>query len=262
MNLRDNIKIHNKIAKKYERVHVEIYNDIEQLRLVTSLKNSLSNLQLNRKVKALDLGCGAGNITKHLLDLNCAVVSADTSQGFLDLVKEKFSGRDINTFLLNGINLDGIKSGSIDFVATYSVLHHIPDYMNAVEEMIRVCAPGGIIYIDHEHAPCFWKENQDYKAFLKKALKFNFRKYFDLANYTSKLIRILFNPRFANEGDIHVWSDDHIEWDKIDEMMLSKGLQLLYKDDFLSYSANYHKDVYEEYKSKCSDMRVSCYKKS
>ena len=42
MDIEKNIKLHNKIAKKYESTHTEIYNDIEQSRLVNDLKKSLS----------------------------------------------------------------------------------------------------------------------------------------------------------------------------------------------------------------------------
>ena len=186
MDLIDNIKIHNKIAQKYEKVHVEIYNDIEQSRLASSLKEAKSYIDYDGAIKALDLGCGAGNLTKHLIDLQCEVIAADTSQGFLDLVEDKFKGNTIDTFLLNGEDLHEIKSDSINFVTTYSVLHHIPDYLHAVEEMVRVCAPGGIIYIDHEHSPNYWESDENYRIFLSKASKINLRKYFSLINYTSK----------------------------------------------------------------------------
>ena len=262
MDLRDNIKIHNKIAKKYEKVHVEIYNDIEQSRLASSLKDAKSCIDFDGTIKALDLGCGAGNLTKHLLDLKCEVLAADTSQGFLDLVKNTFAGKTIDTFLLNGEDLNGIKSNSINFVTTYSVLHHIPDYLRAVEEMVRVCAPGGIIYIDHEHSPDYWESDENYSIFLSKATKINIRKYFSLTNYTSKLIRLFINPKYANEGDIHVWKDDHINWQDIDEILEKNGASMVHKSDFLAFSKNYHEDIYEEYKHKCSDMRVAFYKKS
>ena len=36
------------------------------------------------------------------------------------------------------------------FAATYSVLHHIPDYLEAVRELARVVDVGGVLYIDHE----------------------------------------------------------------------------------------------------------------
>ena len=78
---------------------------------------------------------------------------------------------DDTTFELNGENLDGIKDNSLDLIATYSVLHHIPDYIKTIHEMIRVCAPGGIIYIDHEQNNEYWIANEEYKEFQKKVNK-------------------------------------------------------------------------------------------
>ena len=136
MDIEKNIKLHNKIAKKYESTHTEIYNDIEQSRLVNDLEKSLSFIKKSN-ITALDLGCGAGNLTNHLLNMGCYVIAADVSTGFLDLIEDKFFDRKVSTFQLNGEDLNGIEDNSIDFIATYSVLHHIPDYIMTINEMIR-----------------------------------------------------------------------------------------------------------------------------
>ena len=91
MDIQKNIKLHDKIAKKYEQTHGEIYNDIEQSRLVQDLKSSFAHLNKD-KITALDLGCGAGNLTNHLLDMGCKVIASDVSKGFLNLVEDKIKG--------------------------------------------------------------------------------------------------------------------------------------------------------------------------
>jgi len=260
MDIEKNIKLHNKIAKKYEAIHTEIYNTIEQSRLKEDLFKSYSAIA-KEKVVALDLGCGAGNLTNHLLNMGCDVIAADVSKGFLDLVNDKFSGKKISTFELNGMDLSGIQDNSIDFIATYSVLHHIPDYIKTVKEMIRVCSPGGIIYIDHEQNNVYWSEDMEYKTFQSKVSKTNLSRFFVLSNYVGKFKR-LFNPKFANEGDIHVWPDDHIEWDSIDTIMSEKGFNKVLQNDFLLYNSNYKDEVFDLYKDKCSDMRATAYQKA
>jgi hypothetical protein len=127
--------------------------------------------------------------------------------------------------------------------------------------MIRVCAPGGIIYIDHEQNNEYWIANEEYKEFQKKVNKVNFRKYFVLSNYIGKFKR-LFNPRYANEGDIHVWPDDHIEWDIIDEIMKQNSFQKVFQNDFLLYNSNYKNEMFNDYKDKVTDMRVTAYQKN
>ena len=61
--------------------------------------------------------------------------------------------------------------GSYDMVATYSVLHHVPDYLRIVEEMARVLKPGGILYLDHEASDSYWEGDKVYDEFLMLAPK-------------------------------------------------------------------------------------------
>ena len=63
-NLKRNISIHNKIAKKYNSHHLEIYNAIEQTRLKKELKNCIKKIHpKSNKLKAFDFGCGTGNVS-------------------------------------------------------------------------------------------------------------------------------------------------------------------------------------------------------
>ncbi|MGH7593998.1 MAG: methyltransferase domain-containing protein [Gemmatimonadales bacterium] len=36
------------------------------------------------------------------------------------------------------MNLSNVKDRSVDMVATYSVLHHVPDYLGILPELLRV----------------------------------------------------------------------------------------------------------------------------
>jgi ubiquinone/menaquinone biosynthesis C-methylase UbiE len=146
-DLEFNIRTHNKIAKKYEQVHGEIYNNIEQSRLHEELLFAVSNITTPGEVnRVLDFGCGAGNLTKQLVSIGCEVIAADISQGFLDLVSSRTYETYVDTILLNGIDLSNITDESVDMVATYSVLHHVPDYIGILSEFMRVLKPGGVIY--------------------------------------------------------------------------------------------------------------------
>lgn len=259
MDIEKNIRLHDKIAKKYEATHGEIYNKVEQSRLVEDIKSSHSFINRD-KVLALDLGCGAGNLTNHLINLGCEVIAADVSTGFLNLISKKFEGKKVTTFKLNGENLNGLNDNSIDLIATYSVLHHIPDYIGTLHEMMRVCSPGGVIYIDHEQNNEYWEHKSEYLEFRKKVQRVDLKKFFVLSNYIGKVKRI-FNPKYANEGDIHVWDDDHIEWDIIDEIMEKGGFKKIFQNDFLLYNRNYKDEVFDEYKKVCTDMRATAYQK-
>lgn len=255
-----NVRTHNKMAKKYERIHGEIYNTHEQSRLRHELSDAILNIKTASQTKlALDFGCGAGNLTRHLSSLGCEVIASDVSQGFLDLVASRTYQTKVDAIKLNGLNLSNIPNESIDLVATYSVLHHVPDYLGILKEFMRVLKPGGVVYIDHEYSNEFWDDSQVYRDFvleMKKSTGINWGKYFVLTNYYDGLIRRFVNPRYQREGDIHVFADDHIEWSRIVDSLMRAGGQIVTSKDYLLFRRNYEVSVYNAYKNKTTDMHL------
>jgi len=255
--LESNIRAHNKVAKKYERIHGEIYNDVEQTRLHESLATALSYVNTGNDIKiVLDFGCGAGNLTKHLTSLGCEVIASDVSQGFLDIVASRSYSAPVKTVRLNGIDLSNISSESVDMVATYSVLHHVPDYLAILKEFMRVLKNGGVIYIDHELSENAWKNDSGLKAFELEMKGKSIQepgKYFVLTNYVDWAIRQFINPRFRREGDIHVFEDDRIEWQKVADTIIDAGGDVLFQIDYLLFKKNYDPAVYKSYKERVFD---------
>jgi ubiquinone/menaquinone biosynthesis C-methylase UbiE len=256
-----NITAHNRIAGSYESLHGEIFNDIEQARLRSAIEQAKANVATGREpISALDFGCGSGNLTGHLLAVGAHVTAADVSDGFLDLVRSRHPSDRLRTFQLNGSDLDGLTDASFDLVATYSVLHHIPDYLGACAELARVSRPGGVVLIDHEQSEEYWDGDPLYEEFRRAALRFDWRKYLTPANYIHRLRRV-FEPRYSNEGDIHVWPDDHIEWTKITEVMQKHGFEIVAEENYLLFRALYRRDVYERFKDRCADTRLMIFRK-
>lgn len=140
-----NARVHDNICSEYEILHGEIFNPVEQERLKRKLSEALTFLQTPSERKlALDYGCGTGNLTRHLIEAGAKVVSADVSKKFLESVENEHSGTGLSeTLLVNGRNLSGIQEGTFDLVATYSVQHHVPDYLSLVMELHRVTKRGG-----------------------------------------------------------------------------------------------------------------------
>ena len=96
--------------------------------------------------------------------------------------------------------------------------------------------------------------------FIRKARPVvNWRRYMrlllDVPGYIH-IVRRLRNPRYKREGDIHVWPDDRIEWDKIEQVLAGRGFEIVLKQDYLAYRDIYKLDVYNQYKDKCSDQRL------
>lgn len=256
-----NAEIHDRIALRYDRQHSEIFNDREQARLASSLDAAVSAVQsATGRVSALDMGCGTGNLTRHLLALDCSVVAADLSQSFLDLITNRFAGRPVQVARLNGRDLAQFADRQFDLVATYSVLHHIPDYLAAVREMGRVCATGGVVYIDHEADEDAWVESPERRRYRSEVARTDWRKFLRPINYYGK-VRRLFEPRYANEGDIHVWADDHIEWERIREA-LGSDFEVVLDNRFLLFDALFRPEVYERYRDRLTDMRVMAFRRT
>src|SRR5258708_36883433 len=73
-------------SRRYDRKHPEIFNPTEQARLHGELERALTEIHRgDSSPRALDLGCGTGNITRHLLDLGARVLAADVSPEFLTI---------------------------------------------------------------------------------------------------------------------------------------------------------------------------------
>jgi ubiquinone/menaquinone biosynthesis C-methylase UbiE len=261
-DLNRNVAVHNRLARTYEKLHGEIFNDVEQARLRSTLERALDEVRSGSdRLKAFDLGCGSGNLTGHLLSLGLEVTAADVADGFLDLVRDRYGQARLRTYRLNGRDLSGIPDRSFDLVATYSVLHHIPDYLAACVELARVCRTGGVIVIDHEASPNVWQSDRELECFRRDVSRFDWSKYARPSNYVHRIRRI-FDPKHSNEGDIHVWPDDHIEWDSITRVMRAQGCEAVFQQDYLLYRQSYRADVFDRFRNRCSDTRVMMFRRN
>jgi hypothetical protein len=74
-------------------------------------------------------------------------------------------------------------------------------------------------------------------------------------------VRRLFNPRYTNEGDIHVFPDDHIEWDRIEALLVGLGFEVIAKEDYLLNRSLYRPEVYKRYRHRCTDTRMMQFRK-
>jgi ubiquinone/menaquinone biosynthesis C-methylase UbiE len=255
-----NIELHEKIAKQYDNRHTEIYNDVEQQRLRLALQEAIREIKTGTDiVYAMDYGCGSGNLTRHLLALGCRVMTADVTPSFVEMAS---SISPLNTVphILNGQDLREIPSDTFDFVATYSVLHHVPDYLQAVRELARVVKPGGILFLDHERSESFWESTPKLKELyeltkIRRSPWWYLSRFF-IPKWWVKRIRKTLNPRYQEEGDIHVWHDDHIEWPLIRQILDEAGFEIVRDEAYLLYETHYPLDVFTSFSEMCDDIRL------
>jgi ubiquinone/menaquinone biosynthesis C-methylase UbiE len=257
-----NIRVHNAIASRYESVHHEIFNGYEQSRLASTVQRVLRHIGTNRMpVTALDVGCGSGNVTSQLLAAGCVVTGADISDAFLSMCETKFAGSGrFFPRLLSGRGLSELPDSTYDVVTAYSVLHHVPDYLGLVAEMVRVTAPGGIILIDHEKSERVYQHDTIYKDFARLAGMSRSTLKEVLTRTTGRrrvihFIRSVVRPGFETEGDIHVWPDDHIEFDRIRGVFHAQ-CEVVEDMEYLLHPHNIDASAYSAYASRCVDTRM------
>jgi len=98
----------------------------------------------------LDFGCGNGATAIHLAsNLGLKVTGIDVDPEQIEVARER-SGQAANVrFVAADESKLPFGDNEFDFVATHMVTHHIPDWQNALRQMLRVLKPTGyLIYKD------------------------------------------------------------------------------------------------------------------
>jgi ubiquinone/menaquinone biosynthesis C-methylase UbiE len=264
--IRSNRTAHDNVAESYNAKHFEIYNSFEQRRLA-QLVDKLTRLLPQDKLYVLDFGAGTGNLTKLFLANNCSVVASDVSPKSLAALQREVTHASLKTVVLHGDSIP-FADDTFDITATYSVLHHIPDYLAAVKEMVRVTKSGGLIFIEHEANENKWKpseELQQYYALTKQTLPEHIVKLYRTGelftfDFIKGVLIRLYDKRYQREGDIHVWPDDHIEWQKIFDVC-QNTCRLIEQRDYLLYKPKISVEEYEKFATTCSDMKYAILQK-
>lgn len=85
----------------------------------------------------LDVGCAVGNFSRIIHELNpkIAYTGADTAEGMLAEARQRHPDAEFR--LVNGSKLP-FEDGSFDLAMCMGVLHHNPDYLDMIAEMVRV----------------------------------------------------------------------------------------------------------------------------
>jgi 2-polyprenyl-3-methyl-5-hydroxy-6-metoxy-1,4-benzoquinol methylase len=92
--------------------------------------------------RVLEIGCGLGNFTRHLLDREL-VVGIDIEPPCIDIWKSSFLGKDAFVMDVTDPEFLDLKRYRPDTVVCLNVLEHIENDRRALEHMHAVLPPGG-----------------------------------------------------------------------------------------------------------------------
>lgn len=167
-----NVEVHRFEANYYELLHPEVYSKREQKRLNHALM-AVDKLVTNNRKKALDFGSGTGNLTGKLLRMGYCVTAIDISTEMCTVLKKKFDAY-LKAEKLVVLNLPiedaRFDEDYFDLITCYSVLHHLPDYANTLRQLSVFLKKAGVMYIDHEPSPFYWRKESQSLAQLVKSL--------------------------------------------------------------------------------------------
>ncbi len=104
------------------------------------------------KTSCLEIGCGAGRITAHLVQEFGAVHGVDVSEGMLRYAKQRVA--NANFYLTDGVHVP-LRDNSVTAVFSCHVLQHLNSPRDSIPifaEVFRVLAPGSTMMI---HLPLY-----------------------------------------------------------------------------------------------------------
>lgn len=101
-------------------------------------------LRLARGQRALDVGCGPGALTEHLVQVlgREQVHAVDPSEPFVAAARRRLPGVDVRRARAEDLPFD---DDAVDVSAAQLVVHFMTDPVAGLAEMVRVTRPGGVI---------------------------------------------------------------------------------------------------------------------
>ena len=109
----------------------------------TALLDDWLGLELTGR-RAVDLGCGGGLLSAHVVKRGAQLVGFDLSHASLKTAASKLGAH----FARADVQRLPVADASIDIALAADVLEHVPDVDTTLAEIARVLRPGGALYVN------------------------------------------------------------------------------------------------------------------
>ncbi len=118
-----------------------------------------------KQMKILEIGCGAGRVTRALAGLFGEVHAVDVSGEMVALAQEALRDRpNARVYQNNGMDLSIVPGGGFDFAFSTIVFQHIPSrevIENYVREVHRLLRPGALFKFQVQGDPTLQTDSDD-----------------------------------------------------------------------------------------------------
>ena len=230
-----NVNLFRDQARYFDETHFEIFNKLEQKRIISLLK-TVDRLISNNRKSALDFGAGTGNITGKLLAMGYKVTAIDISTEMCEILRTKYTGsiKDRRLTVVTGMIEDTtLKQNEFDLITCYAVLHHLPDYPSTIRRLSVFLRRGGIMLLDHEASSYSLNQRTRRAALLRTADWLLAR---ELNNRLMRWRGIRYQrPECSFIANYWVSEGRHIEDRKISDVFREQGFSWVKRQDYPSY---------------------------
>ena len=195
----------------------------ENLRTLSFLKKrfkSFKKINFNSFFKnklILDAGCGNGRYSFALANLNPKkVIGIDFGNLGLSVGKKTFKYKNLELKQANVLKIP-YKDNSFDFVLSNGVIHHTEDFKKGIQEIVRVCKPGGDIYIYlYGKGGLFWSSRKKMNRLMKKIPQ----------EYTKKILDEIGMPtnRWIFQDNWYVPIERHNTYEEVIKILNNLGV--------------------------------------
>lgn len=157
----------------------------------------------------LEVGCGSGIAVQLFAEAGANVTAADLTPWAVETTRAR-----LDAFALPGTVLEAdaealpFEDGSFDLVFSWGVIHHTSDMQRALDELVRVCRPGGTLILMLYHRRSLF-----------------FVSYRALARFLPVARRLGLHFEGAREGERNGLIARHFTRDEVVRMLESKGLR-------------------------------------
>lgn len=162
------------VVKKYDKM-ASIYDRIYHIYLKGTMAVALNLLRPNGRERILDVGCGTGELERHVMAVHPAqaIVGVDLTEAMLVRARQKLAAYPHVVFHQGSGAQLPFGPGTFDCVITCSAFHYMRDPEQVLAECMRVLVPGGRFILidwtrDHWHGRVYdWYRRLTYPAHYK-----------------------------------------------------------------------------------------------